>query len=83
MEKLSKIAYVVKVYPRFSQTFVVNEILAHEEAGLPLNIFSMRLSDDTRFHESLARVQSPLHHVLTISWSKCGKRPGFFPRSSG
>ncbi len=64
MDNLSAIAYVVKVYPRFSQTFVVNEILAHEEAGLPLNIFSMRLSDDTRFHESLARVQSPLHHVL-------------------
>ena len=47
----STIAYVLKVYPRISQTFVVSEILAHEEAGLPLEIFSMRLSDDTRFHE--------------------------------
>ena len=59
-----RIAYVLKVYPRFSQTFVVNEILAHEESGLPLEIFSLRLSDDTRFHEALAQVQSPLHHVL-------------------
>lgn len=62
--KNSGIAYVLKVYPRFSQTFVVNEILAHEESGLLLDIFSMRLSDDTRFHETLSSVQSPLHHVL-------------------
>lgn len=59
-----KIAYVLKVYPRFSQTFVVNEILAHEECGLPLEIFSMRLSDDTRFHGALSRVQSPVNRVL-------------------
>lgn len=59
-----KIAYVLKVFPRFSQTFVVNEILAHEEAGLPLEIFSLRLSDDTRFHEAISRVSSPLNHIL-------------------
>lgn len=61
------VAYVLKVFPRFSQTFVLSELLAHEEAGLPLNIFSMRLSDDTRFHESLARVQSPVTHILKPS----------------
>ena len=59
----ARIAYVLKVYPRFSQTFVVNEILAHEAAGLKLDIFSMRLSDDVRFHESIARVQSPVHQI--------------------
>lgn len=63
MDQLPRIAYVLKVYPRFSQTFVVNEILAHEAAGLELDIFSMRLSDDVRFHESLARVRSKVHQV--------------------
>ena len=29
-----RIAYLVKRYPRFSETFIVNEILAHEEAGV-------------------------------------------------
>ena len=28
-----RIGYVVKVYPRFSETFVVTEILAREAAG--------------------------------------------------
>ena len=56
-------AYVLKVWPRFSQTFVVNEVLAHEAAGLPLDIISMRLSDDVRFHESLALVRSRVTQV--------------------
>ena len=56
-------AYVLKVWPRFSQTFVVNEVLAHEAAGLPLDIISMRLSDDVRFHESLSRVRSRVTQV--------------------
>jgi glycosyltransferase involved in cell wall biosynthesis len=64
LDRKVEVAYVLKVFPRFSQTFVLSELLAHEEAGLPLNIFSMRLSDDTRFHESLAQVQSPVTHIL-------------------
>lgn len=58
-----KIAYVLKVYPRFSQTFVINEILAHEAAGLKMDIFSMRLSDDVRFHEALSRVRSKVIQI--------------------
>ena len=65
--KQAEIAYVLKVFPRFSQTFVVNELLAHEEASLPLNVYSMRLSDDTRFHEAISRVRSPVKQVLKPS----------------
>jgi colanic acid/amylovoran biosynthesis glycosyltransferase len=36
------IGYVVKRYPRFSETFIVNEILAHERAGVPVQIFRQR-----------------------------------------
>ncbi len=61
--KADRVAYVLKVYPRFSQTFVVNEILAHEAAGQSLDIFSLRLSDDVKFHESIARVRSPVHQI--------------------
>jgi len=58
-----RIAYVLKVYPRTSQTFVLSEILAHERAGLELDIFSLRRTDDTRFHAELAQVQSPVFQV--------------------
>jgi len=58
-----RIAYVLKVYPRTSQTFVLTEILAHERAGLAMDIFSLRRTDDTRFHAALAKVQSPVFQV--------------------
>lgn len=55
--------YVLKMYPRFSETFVVTEILAREAAGERLVIFSLRPPTDPRFHAELARVQAPVIHV--------------------
>ncbi|WP_337059780.1 glycosyltransferase [Kineococcus sp. G2] len=53
-----RIGYVVKVYPRFSETFVVREVLAREAAGEDIAIASLRPTTDTRFHALLARVQA-------------------------
>ncbi len=44
-------AYVVKVYPRFSETFVVTEILARESAGEDLAVYALRPTSDSRFHD--------------------------------
>ena len=51
------------MYPRFSETFIVNEILANEAAGLDIDIFSLRYPIDGRFHENLARVQAPVTYL--------------------
>ena len=56
-------AYVVKVYPRFSETFIVTEILAREAAGEELTVFALRPTTDTRFHPEIARVQAPVHMI--------------------
>lgn len=53
-----RVAYVLKMFPRFSQTFVLNELLAHQAAGRCMDIFSLRLPNDARFHEAVSRVQS-------------------------
>ncbi len=58
-----KIAYVVKRYPRFSETFIVNEILAHEKAGLGIDIFSLRPPVDTHFQDLISRVRAPLTYL--------------------
>ena len=55
-----RVAYVVKRYPRFSETFIVNEVLAHEEAGLPIKIFSLKPSNDTHFQDQISRVRAPV-----------------------
>ena len=39
---MTRIGYVLKVFPRLSQTFIVSELRAHEAAGLSLTIFSLR-----------------------------------------
>jgi colanic acid/amylovoran biosynthesis glycosyltransferase len=58
-----RVAYVLKRYPCYSETFVVNEILAHEAAGLEIEIFALRPTLDTHFQDAIARVRAPVHHV--------------------
>ncbi len=58
-----KVAYIVKRYPRFSETFIVNELLAHEQAGLELEIFSLRPPVDTHFQDLISQVRAPLTYL--------------------
>lgn len=55
--------YVVKRYPRFSETFIVNEILAHEEAGRQIDIFALRSVEESHFQDILARVRAAVTRV--------------------
>ncbi len=55
--------YVLKMYPRFSETFVVSEILAREARGEKIVIFALRPTTDARFHPELARVAAEVIHV--------------------
>lgn len=58
-----RVAYVVKRYPRYSETFIVNEVLAHESAGMQLDIFALRPPIDTHFQDTIARVRAPVSYV--------------------
>ncbi|MEE9460179.1 MAG: glycosyltransferase family 4 protein [Candidatus Bathyarchaeia archaeon] len=53
-----RIGYVLKKYPRYSETFIVNEILAHESSGLEIEIFSLRSPDGGHFQDSIAKVRA-------------------------
>ena len=66
-----RVGYVLKMYPRFSETFIVNEVLATEAAGTAVEIFSLRPPADGRFHESLAQVRAPVTYLR-----HSGLRPG-------
>jgi glycosyltransferase involved in cell wall biosynthesis len=61
--KPPRVGYVVKRYPRYSETFIVNEILAHEAAGWDLEIFALRPPVDTHFQDVLARVRAPVTYL--------------------
>jgi glycosyltransferase involved in cell wall biosynthesis len=51
------------MYPRYSETFIVREILAHERAGLPIEIFSLRPTNDAHFQDLIARVRAPVSYL--------------------
>lgn len=58
-----RVGYVLKRYPRYSETFVVNEILAHEAAGLEIEIFALRPFNDTHFQDAIGKVKAPANYL--------------------
>lgn len=61
----NRIGYVLEQYPRFSEAFVVAELLAHEAADLDVEVFSLRPSTDSRFHEQICRLRGSVTYLWT------------------
>src|SRR5260370_27932342 len=58
-----RVGFVVKRYPRYSETFIVREILAHEAAGLDIEIFALRPPNDRHFQDLIGRVRAPVNYL--------------------
>ncbi|GJD92270.1 D-inositol-3-phosphate glycosyltransferase [Methylobacterium hispanicum] len=58
-----RIAVVVKGYPRLSETFVAQELLALEARGLPLAIWSLRRPTERDRHPMHARIAAPVAYL--------------------
>jgi glycosyltransferase involved in cell wall biosynthesis len=58
-----RVGYVVKRYPRYSETFIVREILAQEQAGIDVEILSLRPSYDGHFQDLIARVRGRVNYL--------------------
>lgn len=82
-----RVGYVVKRYPRYSETFIVSEILAHEAAGLEIEIFSLRPPCDTHFQDGIARVRAPVRYLTVESaraaglWKTLGRAAELLPNA--
>lgn len=57
------VGYILKQYPRLSETFILNEILGVEEAGARVSVFSLRPPTEGRFHPELAAVRAEVRYV--------------------
>lgn len=60
------IGYILKQYPRLSETFILNEILGVEQAGVQVSIFSLRHATEGRFHPGIASVRGDVHYMPTV-----------------
>jgi glycosyltransferase involved in cell wall biosynthesis len=81
------IAVVLKGYPRLSETFVAQELLALERRGFSLALFSLRRPTDRATHPLHAQIKARvtylpeyLHHgPLRVfrAWRKARRLPGY------
>ena len=58
-----RVAFVLKGYPRLSETFIAQEILALENLGLDILIVSLRHPTDGRTHPVHSEIRAPVHYL--------------------
>lgn len=84
---IAPIAFVVKGYPRLSETFIAQEILALEQQGLPVSVFSLRQPTSKLTHAMNAMIKAPVIYLpeylyqapllVLRSWLAVRRLPGY------
>jgi glycosyltransferase involved in cell wall biosynthesis len=81
------IGVVLKGYPRLSETFIAQELLALERRGVRLALYSMRRPTDAATHPIHAAIGAPVHYLpeylhdeparVWRSWRVARRLPGY------
>ena len=73
--KRGTVAYVLKGYPRLSETFIASEIYRMEQAGLGLRLYVIRPPDEAARHGVVDRIRAkPVYLPATTSLSETSLR---------
>src|SRR5437588_7077734 len=82
-----RVAFVLKGYPRLSETFVAQEILALEQRGLDIQIVSLRHPTDRTSHPVHAQIRAPVLYLpeylkaeprrVFAAWRRGRRLPGY------
>jgi glycosyltransferase involved in cell wall biosynthesis len=59
----TRVVYILRSYPRLSQTFILNEILAIERLGLRPQIFAITNPREALVQHDVAEVRAPTHYL--------------------
>ena len=62
------VAFVLKGYPRLSETFIAQEIQALERRGLAIRIVSLRQPTDRQRHPVHAEIDAHVHYLPKYLW---------------
>ena len=83
----TRVAFVLKGYPRLSETFIAQEILALERRGLAIDIISLRHPTDRYRHPVHAAIAAPVLYLpeylkdeprrVWASWRRARHLPGY------
>src|ERR1044071_1898902 len=58
-----QIGYLLRSYPRLSQTFILNEILALEQIGVSIQIFALTNPHENTVQMQVDQVRAPVHYL--------------------
>src|SRR5204862_6232629 len=82
-----RFAFVVKGYPRLSETFIAQEILALEQRGLDILIVSLRHPTDLAIHPVHREIRAPVLYLpeylhdeprrVLRGWRQARRLPGY------
>ena len=62
---MKKLAYILKGYPRISETFISNEILLLEKLGFTMQLFPMRHPRESFCHNSVKQIRAQVDYLPT------------------
>jgi glycosyltransferase involved in cell wall biosynthesis len=60
------VGYLLKTYPKISETFILNEILELERQGVNLHLFSLRRPKDEKDHTDVAKVKAQVTYIPSL-----------------
>jgi len=82
-----EVAFVLKGYPRLSESFIAQEILALEQRGLKITIVSIRKPTDSELHPVHKEIRAPVLYLpefpmleplrLFRAWNAMQKKSGY------
>ena len=84
---MTAVAFVLKGYPRLSETFIAQEIQALEARGLDIRIYSLRYPTDKARHPVHGQIKAPVVYLpeylyreplrVWRAWRRVAVRPGY------
>ena len=61
------VGYVLKMFPRFSETFILNEVLALQKRGVRVHTFSMKEPNEEIRQPDIALFDGEQHVIPSLS----------------
>lgn len=77
MNPARPLGLLVKIFPKLSETFILEEVLGLERLGVALRLYALQPPTDAIAHPAVARVRAPLVVVPEATWAQA---PGFAAR---
>ena len=68
--EIPRICYILKRYPRLSETFILNEIAVMEQLGSTLALFSLLQPEPPPHHPMVKTIKAPLYHLPATIYAK-------------